>query len=174
MKAIPILSILLAIFIFAGDSYACGCISIVLDEDLEDSQEADYNQRFDKTLVKRAMEKADIIFVGEVVDLRFSESKTNNKPDIRYANFKVEKVWKGFDGEYIDISTSNRDFACGFSFPKGKRYLVYATKTTFGATTNFCTRTQPYQEDSIDEQYLGEPIKSYEEKKIETSTRNNQ
>lgn len=144
---------LFAALFFATDVYACSCSFF------------DQLGKSDKKLVKEAKKSADAVFIGEIVEVRFSEPTwpdgDEKIPFTRYAKFRVEKSWKGVkDQEFIEIFTANVCCICGVPFKKGERYIIYANKHKDGEfSTNICTRTRIYEAKLIDEKYLGKPRK---------------
>jgi hypothetical protein len=134
--------------LFVTDTFACSCS--ILDK----------IGKSDKELVEEARKSADAVFVGEIVELRFSEPSDELGSLVRYAKFRIERSWKGPEEEFIEVETFNICCVCGVGFEKGQRYLIYAySKGENGLATNICTRTFIYQEDNIDEKYLGDPRK---------------
>lgn len=105
-----------------------------------------------------ALDKADAVFSGEVVEI------TENERIIRgYGNnihFKVDKVWKGTDASEIVVTTGYGGGDCGISFEKGQQYLVYATLSDMyvknALSTTICHRTTEISSATEDLNALGE------------------
>ena len=100
----------------------------------------------------KAVNSADEIFVGRLIEVKEIYSETFEQiPDKKYtgafyAEFEIEKKWKGSSNKYIRIYQESS--SCQFTFTNiGSSYLVYAknedmywfmTKTP---TTHLCSRT---------------------------------
>ena len=109
-----------------------------------------------KQQVKAGMKGNQAIFVGKIVEVRFSENKVGDKPVTRYAKFQVDRSWRGPRTEYIVVATANICCICGIDFEVGSSYIVYANSDRNGGfSTNSCSRTSPVGTKSDDEKYLG-------------------
>jgi hypothetical protein len=115
MKLRPAILVTVAICLlapFATTSYACFCL--VPD-------------------VPQALENAQAVFVGEVVDIVEPRTSDEDAPlpgRFFTIKFKVEKSWKGvpFGATEFELLSGQGKSGC-FDFPpvrKGERYLVYA------------------------------------------------
>lgn len=85
--------------------------------------------------------QADAVFSGEVL----SFEKINQKElfSRRVARIKVERAWRGTAEGTIEVLTGAGGGDCGFTFSRGKQYLVYAYRAKNGAlTTNVCSPTK--------------------------------
>ena len=60
------------------------------------------------------------VFFGELVEIAQSDVG-----DQRVVKFKVEKYWKGINGESVSIMTT-AVYPCGYNFRVGEKYLIYA------------------------------------------------
>lgn len=111
-----------------------------------------------KSQVRSAKLPATTIFVGKVISIRYSDEKMNGQPVKLYAQFAVERSWKGSQDAIIEVETANICCICGYTFEEGKSYIVYsnsASTITPGVTS--CSRTSPIVGKSPDEKYLGKP-----------------
>ena len=109
-----------------------------------------------KQQVRSAKKRSNAIFVGKIVEIRFSEKKLGDKAVSRYAKFEVERSWSGPETKFIEIETANICCICGITFEVGERWIVYAYgNVKKGYSTNSCSRTSPIGPKSDDEKYLG-------------------
>jgi hypothetical protein len=98
----------------------------------------------------RGMAQADAVFTGKVLSLKKifvpgSDAWTHWKTPMVEAEIRVAKSIKGNLAKNVTILTGGGGGDCGYSFAKGKSYLVYAFKGFNGngkLETNICTRTQ--------------------------------
>lgn len=106
---------------------------------------------------EKAIDWADEIFIGRLIkinqlysiDYEQSEQASGKKYiGAYYAEFEIEKKWKGNKRKYIKIYQKSNSCTLDFS-NLGKKYLVYAkNEDLFGfkikvATTWLCSRTYP-------------------------------
>ena len=64
---------------------------------------------------------------------------------LRRITVDVHRSWKGASTGRLDITTGPEESACGYTFKKGERYLVFAFHGRNGhLQTSICTLTQPY------------------------------
>ncbi len=112
-RALACLVVLIAISL-VRPAWACSCVQIS---------------------PKDMMEKADVVFVGEVV----SREKA---PEYgwRYT-FKVQRKYKGVTAATLTVATGLGGGDCGFDVPSGTRMFVYASQREGSLTTNICMRT---------------------------------
>ena len=136
MKKYIYISIVLVIFflVSAEKFFACSCL--VTPEPL-------------KKQIQNAFAGADVIFSGEVVEIK--DSASDNYSLI--VKFKVAKYWKGGPQTEITITTAKDSAMCGFNFETGKTYLVYAFGKSENLSTNNCSRTSFFSKKS-DVKYL--------------------
>jgi hypothetical protein len=105
------------LLVSAANAYSCSCGEI--------------SQR-------KSFRKANAVFVGQAIEYI---DNPNVKEDGRLiVKFKVEKSWKGEKKPELIISSAP-DFACGFYFEIGKRYLVYANGKELFTVTGCGSRT---------------------------------
>src|SRR5580765_4606976 len=76
--------------------------------------------------VEKAKHQADAVFVGKIVEIRFSTEKLGELPVSRYARFEVERSLKGSETKFIEIETANICCTCGITFEVGQEWIVYA------------------------------------------------
>lgn len=98
-----------------------------------------------------AIEEADLIFVGEAVNLQ-----TNWMSGGWKIAFQVDSTWKKTNGS---MSVVHTDWAheCGYEFELGKKYLVYASKKR-SVKTHRCSGTKLLSEASEDLSLLGKGL----------------
>jgi hypothetical protein len=87
---------------------------------------------------KEALKDADAVFSGQVVDIE----ETNEGINSLKVRFDVSRVWKGPETPITIVNTAMQGTACGYSFKKGEKYLVYAYKRDGLFHTGVCTRTK--------------------------------
>jgi hypothetical protein len=96
--------------------------------------------------------RADVIFVGDVVNVR---TKFLRLPQVRESSFLVRDRWKGSINDTVIVQTNVGESACGYTFRKNASYLVFAywnpRKTIL--TTSLCelTRSEDSATDVITE-----------------------
>lgn len=108
-----------------------------------------------KQLVTEAKASSVAVFVGKVVDIRYSDEKMGDQPVRMFAKFEVAGQWKGSVPQIVEVSTANICCICGVSFKKGETYIVYAHGTAAELSANSCSRTSVITAKSPDEKYLG-------------------
>jgi hypothetical protein len=85
--------------------------------------------------------RADVIFVGDVVNVR---TKFLRLPQVRESSFLVRDRWKGSINDTVIVQTNVGESACGYTFRKNASYLVFAywnpRKTIL--TTSLCELTR--------------------------------
>ncbi len=108
-----------------------------------------------KRLVNEAKTSSVAVFVGKVVDIRFSEEKMGDQPLRMIAKFEVAGQWKGSVPQIVEVTTANICCICGVTFQKGENYIVYANGTADELSANSCSRTSVITGKSADEKYLG-------------------
>jgi hypothetical protein len=94
---------------------------------------------------ERALDRATVVFAGEVVDVSGGEPAT--------VSFRVSEVWKGPSPETLEVTTSSQASACGYPFSEGRKYLVYAEGKRM--KVNACGESTLLSEASADLQALG-------------------
>ncbi len=103
-----------------------------------------------------AMAQADVVFTGTVIEI-------DEQPSISIVKFKVDRAWKGVDGDEATIVTSFSGATCGYLFALDEAYLVYGR---FGAyivpagefpDTGLCDPNKLLSEATEDIETLGEP-----------------
>lgn len=132
MKTVTIITIFFLFLTVIHTANACSCI-----EPLPPSE---------------SLEEAETVFSGVVLSKRV-------RHDTIKVTFKVSCAWKGELKEKITVYTAIQSATCGFSFQRGREYLVYAHKNQFFSTkltTNLCTRTKELSGADEDILELGE------------------
>lgn len=108
-----------------------------------------------RQLVTAAKSSSVAVFVGKVVDIRYSDEKMGDQPVRMFAKFEVAGQWKGSVPQIVEVSTANICCICGVSFQKGETYIVYANGTAAELSASSCSRTSVITGKSPDEKYLG-------------------
>lgn len=107
---------------------------------------------------EEALDKADAVFSGEVVEIIENGKLIRGKG--KTIHFKVDEVWKGIDESEAVITTGLHDGDCGVPFEKGKKYLVYASMSDMYVantlSTTICHRTTELAYATEDLNVLGE------------------
>jgi hypothetical protein len=96
-----------------------------------------------------AAEDAQAVFVGQVVGITPVTPPATGEtvPPMpflaRRVSFKVTESLRGGVDDTVEVYTGSGGGDCGFSFSKGKSYLVYARRAASGQlTTGICARTR--------------------------------
>jgi hypothetical protein len=98
---------------------------------------------------------ASAVFAGKVIEInQVAQSGSRIKSRILAVKFRVEKSWKLIEKDVVTVLTSDTSSMCGFTFKKGKRYLVYAHEHRNEFSTDICTRTNLFMEAKEDLEYL--------------------
>ncbi|MBX7054933.1 MAG: hypothetical protein K1X36_08250 [Pyrinomonadaceae bacterium] len=108
-----------------------------------------------KQLVTEAKASSVAVFVGKVVEIRYSKEKMGDQPLRMIAKFEVAGQWKGSVPQMVEVTTANICCICGVSFELGENYIVYANGTAKALTANSCSRTSVLVGKSPDEEFLG-------------------
>lgn len=96
------------------------------------------------------LKKHRAVFIGEVISirqpmmkkLRNSKGRFYERGPVVEVKFRVEKAWKGVEGETFVVQTNFPDGAsCGWDFKERQSYLVYAYGSQL--TVSYCSRTTP-------------------------------
>jgi len=125
----------------------------------------------------QAFGKASAVFVGTVTGIRTAtRPQPRNQEELealrraedalrraendftpRTFTFSVELGFLGVDGTEVEVATGWGGGDCGYDFKSGKRYLVYAYRSTQGnrLATSICSRTKPYETADEDIKFLG-------------------
>jgi hypothetical protein len=102
--------------------------------------------------------QADAVFSGEV--LSFENLGTNTLFQRRVARIRVERAWRGDVQGTVEVRTGAGGGDCGYSFRRGRKYLVYAYKTQDGKlTTGICSPTKLLDKAALDLAYFKEAEK---------------
>lgn len=112
------------------DACACSCAPL-------ESPKAEFN-------------RSQAVFSGTVIRSR----ETGEKVQVK---LRIAEIWKGDVTEIQSITTWNNSAACGLSFERGKKYLIYASKIDDRPlVTSLCTRTKLFANAEQDLLELGE------------------
>ncbi len=106
---------------------------------------------------KESLEAASAVFSGKVLKIEDAGEFE------RAVTLEVKSIWKGVAAKTVTIRTASDGAICGYSFVKGKSYLVYAREIKQGEgdeaekllTTNICSRTTPLEAAEEDLKALG-------------------
>ena len=104
--------------------------------------------------------KSEAVFVGTVTNIE-AKNKVSDKlglgssADLMLVTISVSKAWKGIDQKNITVTTAKSSASCGFSFEKGKEYIVYANSREEGLHVSLCSRTSLVENAQKDLQELG-------------------
>lgn len=118
----------------------------------------------------QAFGSSSAVFVGTVTGVRTAkqpqprnaeELESLRRAEIdwtpRTFTFSVELGFLGVDGTEVEVATGRGGGDCGYDFKSGKRYLVYAYRSTQGnrLATSICSRTRTYETADEDIKFLG-------------------
>ena len=102
----------------------------------------------------------------------FSGKVTKIEPFKKYyfkVTFEIDRTWKGTKGKTETVLTPNSGAGCGYTFEKGKSYLLYSYRPKEDEIkppplyTIICSRTKPLALAAADIKELGEGKKSKSE-----------
>jgi hypothetical protein len=101
--------------------------------------------------------KTPVVFSGEVLEVTRIEQK--GRPSSLHlqkkrVRFRVEQTWRGETTPVMEVITGSGGGDCGYSFSRGRRYLVFASLHEGVAVTGICSRTQPLDKAGEDLEYL--------------------
>ena len=98
---------------------------------------------------------SDAVFEGEVQEIETPARKQRLDPFAgRRVRFTVDRVWHGEVAGSVDVMTGSGGGDCGYSFRKGRKYLVYASEREGRLMTNICSPTKPVDRAAADREYL--------------------
>jgi hypothetical protein len=101
------------------------------------------------------------VFSGEVIDIERNETTRFGGLEV---TLQVKRVWKGEPKEEIKVRTAGSSAACGYTFVKGKTYLVYAVSDDADPMrVSLCSRTAPIEDAKEDLDFLGKPSHRYDD-----------
>lgn len=110
------------------------------------------------TTPQQSLKNSNAVFAGKVINIAHESSK-NPEVSASWGEFKirfeVSKVWKGKIEKQQVVLTSDSSAACGYSFEKGKEYLVYASDQESTIRTGLCSGTKPLANAQTDLAVLG-------------------
>ena len=95
---------------------------------------------------KKKFRNSRAVFAGKVIDI-MAQSDRNRETSDSLAWFKVtfevSKVWKGQVDKQQVVLSAEYSPGCGYSFEKGKEYLVYANGEELAIQPGWCDATKP-------------------------------
>jgi hypothetical protein len=98
------------------------------------------------TTPQQSLKNSGTVFAGKVIDV-VDEAKMHpevSRPLLGFkVTFEVSNVWKGQANRQFVVRTSDSSASCGYSFEKGKEYLVYASNQGSQLETGLCSGTKP-------------------------------
>ena len=98
------------------------------------------------TTPQQSLKNSGTVFAGRVIDV-VDEGEMRpevSRPLLGYkVTFEVSNVWKGQPNRQFVVRTSGSSASCGYSFEKGKEYLVYASNQGSELETGLCSGTKP-------------------------------
>jgi hypothetical protein len=101
------------------------------------------------------------VFTGEVTDIEPNHATRFRGLEI---TLRVKRVWKGAPQEEIKVHTAASSAACGYTFVKGKTYLVYALSDQADPMrVSLCSRTAPIENAQEDLDFLGKPSHQFDD-----------
>jgi hypothetical protein len=95
----------------------------------------------------------------------FSGKVTKIEPFEKYyfkVTFEIDRTWKGTKGKTETVLTANSGAGCGYTFEKGKSYLLYCDRPKMDEIkpiplyTSICSRTKSLKFAAADIKELGE------------------
>jgi hypothetical protein len=110
------------------------------------------------TTPQQSLKNSGTVFAGRVIDV-VDEGETRpevSRPLLGFkVTFEVSNVWKGQPNRQFVVRTSGSSASCGYSFEKGKEYLVYASNQGSQLETGLCSGTKPLANAQRDLAVLG-------------------
>jgi len=100
------------------------------------------------------------VFTGEVTDIERNETTRFGGLEV---TLRVKQVWKGAPQERTKVHTAGSSAACGYSFVKGKTYLIYAVRDEADPMrVSLCSRTALVENAKEDLDFLGKPSHQFD------------
>ena len=94
---------------------------------------------------RQALDETDAVFAGRVLEIR--QANGDNYPALLAVTLWVERPFKGFFIETVNVLTARDSASCGFPFKKGERYFIYAHQGEGGTLhVSLCSRTARIQD----------------------------
>jgi hypothetical protein len=110
----------------------------------------------------QAFGRSSAVFVGSVTSVKTApHGQPRNVEEVdwtpRSFKFLVEIPFLGVDGTEMEVATGRGGGDCGYDFKAGKRYLVYAYRSTKDnrLATSICSRTRAVEMADDDIKFLG-------------------
>ncbi len=85
------------------------------------------------------LQRSDLVFVGRVMSITTSDD--DDYAHLKVSLLRVRTFGAAAGSGTVTIRTATNSAACGFSFSKGRHYLVYASESDGQLWTHLCTRT---------------------------------
>ncbi|MFG1942218.1 hypothetical protein [Nonomuraea sp. NPDC048826] len=99
-----------------GTAYACKCVPLEPAE---------------------RVREADAVFTATATRVRVDEPMLNGGRVT--ATLRADRVFKGRERAEFEVVTRAEGAACGYTFEKGRRYLVFAREGDDGLSTSLCS-----------------------------------
>ncbi|HYO90079.1 MAG TPA: hypothetical protein VEQ40_00505 [Pyrinomonadaceae bacterium] len=131
----PGLMIIVFLLLSADAGYACTCVP--------------------PPSVAESLSQAGAVFSGKVLQVkRVKGSEQDGLWQVEVV-FAVNTSWKGARQRVISVFTASQSAACGYSFMRGRTYLVYAGESQGKLATTICSRTKRLKDARLDLKELG-------------------
>lgn len=90
-----------------------------------------------------ALAQADAVLAGTVVELEEADGHWR-------VRVRVERNFKGIESGHVTLVTPLSSAACGYTFERGERYLIYAHTVDAQLQVTLCSRTARLKEARTD------------------------
>jgi hypothetical protein len=90
---------------------------------------------------QQSVERFAMVFRGKVLSVKIITFLPEGY-QYRQVRFMLKHLWKGENQRHATLSTEMDNGNCGYSFTKGKEYLVYSHISLYNLTK--CSRTKPW------------------------------
>jgi MYXO-CTERM domain-containing protein len=116
-----------------------------------------------KLTPSEGLSSSHAVFSGEVTQVERNKATRFGGLEI---TFRVERVWKGDAKKEIKVHTAGSSAACGYTFVKGSKYLVYAVSDDADPMrVSLCSRTTVLDNAKQDLSFLGKPSHQFDDRK---------
>ncbi len=114
-----------------------------------------------KLTPSEGLSSSHAVFTGEVIEIEPNEATKFRGLEV---TLRVKRVWKGAPEETIKVHTAGSRAACGYTFVKGRTYLVYAVRDAADPMrVSLCSRTTPIESAKEDLRFLGKPSHQFDD-----------